>query len=75
MRAMLSNILMSSVWVVGLCAALGWGYLSWGIDFGRSFRDIGLWWLVFSVGSCIAFLVGAGLVAFLHMWLFPEDRK
>jgi hypothetical protein len=76
MRAIVSQIMFYLAYLVGAGAAGAWGYFIWGLDWGTSFRARGLWWMVFGIGSVLAFLVGCFLVLILNMQLFPtEDGK
>lgn len=72
MRRILANILDGLTFVVAAVAAAGCGYLMWGVDFGSSFRDRGLWLLLFGTTVALAFLAGAGAMALLTQWLMPK---
>jgi hypothetical protein len=75
MRALLSSALFYLAYVVGFAAAIGWGYFIWDLDFGTSVRGRGLWWMTFSVGSVIAFLVGLFVMVALHSHYFPDEDQ
>jgi hypothetical protein len=62
-------------YVVGLAAAVGWGYFIGRVEWGTSLPGWGLWWMTFSIGSAIAFLVGLSAMVAVHARLFPEDDQ
>jgi hypothetical protein len=57
--------------VVGLAAAVGWGYCIGSVDWGTSLPGWGLWWMTFSIGSAI----GLSLLAAVHARPLPEDDQ
>jgi hypothetical protein len=65
---------MVAAFIVGLVAAAAWCYWIWSFEWGRG-RAAGLWWLAFSVGGVIVFLVCLFLVFLLHSWVFPEEHR
>jgi hypothetical protein len=60
--------------MVGSCVAAVWAYTIWNLDWGPPNRGYPLYWMLFSAGSALAFLFGAGIVAMLDLWLFPPDK-
>lgn len=64
----------SVAFAVGLCSAAAWAYIIWHLDWGPPSRGYPLYWILFSAGSVLAFLFGAGVVAAVDLWLFPPDE-
>ena len=73
-REALSSAVAYAALIVGVLAAGAWCYWIWGFEWGRG-RAAGLWWMAFSIGGVIAFLVGLFVVWMLHMWLFPQSPR
>jgi hypothetical protein len=73
-REAFSSAVAYAAFIVGVVAAGAWCYWIWGFEWGRG-RAAGLWWMVFSIGGVIAFLIGLFAVMMLHMWLFPKSGR